>query len=393
MLDALRFGVQKFPERYRLEILLHSTKNFLATDPKDKIYGFLGLARQGAHGAHDKFEAVYERSVEDAFRCFSIYLLTVEHSTSFYGFLPVASTQRPRLPSWVPDFAPLQDPHQPTLGIAARNWVDVPEHRPDALRLSPCGLELIVKSLLLDKVQDIVRAPAQRQTAVLRAYPQVLFVQLVYFVGFLTTRDTTVLKGFRFASQRSTFSEYMVEFTRAIVAIEALVHQCADRPANSPMKWGTPPTTDGLWTLLLMAKFLMSDNPRMQSFQDREKYRGMFDTWMAAAKRIAKRQSTGWFPAPVDFPENVLSMTSNFTEGFCHGRTFFAGRGGWYGIGEGDIKPGDQLALLFPDVNVPFILRKIRGKFKMIGVANVPEELLAGLVGRGEDQYSELTIE
>ena len=50
------------------------------------------------------------------------------------------------------------------------------------------------------------------------------------------------------------------------------------------------------------------------------------------------------------------------------------------GFGEGDVKEGDQLALLFPNANVPFILRKNGSCFEMVGVGRIPGRMQSAAV-------------
>jgi hypothetical protein len=51
------------------------------------------------------------------------------------------------------------------------------------------------------------------------------------------------------------------------------------------------------------------------------------------------------------------------------------GDSGYYGLAQGYLQPGDLLALLYPEVYVPFVIRKKDSKFEIVEVVFVPESL------------------
>jgi hypothetical protein len=57
-------------------------------------------------------------------------------------------------------------------------------------------------------------------------------------------------------------------------------------------------------------------------------------------------------------------------------RSFFVGHGGWCGIAEGEVEAGDQLAVLFPGADVPFVIREKADCYEMVGTARTPSDSL-----------------
>ena len=87
-----------------LELLSVMSKSAQATDPRDKIYGLLGLAPDGPELA---IKVDYGRTVDQVFTDAARALL--QHD--FTDVLSWCRFPKPGLPSWVPDFsAPLVDP-------------------------------------------------------------------------------------------------------------------------------------------------------------------------------------------------------------------------------------------------------------------------------------------
>lgn len=105
-----------------LAAILNYTKDFHATDPRDTIYGALGLMTSKTR---EKLKPDYQKPVELVFLETSKYILENDHRHSFFSKFSV-SRSRSKLsrasPSWVPDFSA-----QKTLSF----------DNPDALTCSP----------------------------------------------------------------------------------------------------------------------------------------------------------------------------------------------------------------------------------------------------------------
>lgn len=95
--------------------LLTCTKDFHATDPRDKVYGCVGLL---AEFRRKSIGLDYQKSVERVYYDMAKYLLESD-SCSFFGRYSFSKTGR-ACPSWVPDFAAQDslDPSNPLLFIS-----------------------------------------------------------------------------------------------------------------------------------------------------------------------------------------------------------------------------------------------------------------------------------
>lgn len=84
--------------------LLNRTRNFDATDPRDKLFALLGLTR-GLSA--DLTVADYKRPVRDVFLELAETAITRSHSLDItsLGSSPSSTYSTDGLPSWVPDFS------------------------------------------------------------------------------------------------------------------------------------------------------------------------------------------------------------------------------------------------------------------------------------------------
>jgi hypothetical protein len=88
-------------ETESLNKLLICTKDFDATDPRDKIYGCLGLLTEAEREA---MNPKYQKSTQLVYIDVARYLL--EHDNNeFFSVFSISKTGKPIYPSWVPDFS------------------------------------------------------------------------------------------------------------------------------------------------------------------------------------------------------------------------------------------------------------------------------------------------
>ncbi|KAK3934069.1 hypothetical protein QBC46DRAFT_400707 [Diplogelasinospora grovesii] len=149
------------PAYYSLCFALHATRIFCATDPRDKIYGVLGLTRPDIQ---QRIAADYAKSVEDVFREAVLHILLKEASPAFYGYLPLNRSVRPGLQSWVPDFTSPQAARYMGLPPILNPDEDL-KHDVAGLRVSVCRKRLMVKGRVLNVVKAI-RPPTRHAMVV-----------------------------------------------------------------------------------------------------------------------------------------------------------------------------------------------------------------------------------
>ncbi|KAF2665328.1 hypothetical protein BT63DRAFT_61918 [Microthyrium microscopicum] len=90
--------------------LIHRTRNFKSTDPRDKIFALINLAKEFRSS---QFFPDYRRSSHDTFIRFTRFLIAQHKSTQILrfaddGFYQGYKNRHAWLPSWVPDYCHLQ---------------------------------------------------------------------------------------------------------------------------------------------------------------------------------------------------------------------------------------------------------------------------------------------
>ena len=76
----------------------------------------------------------------------------------------------------------------------------------------------------------------------------------------------------------------------------------------------------------------------------------------------------------------------------CYDRSFFICKNGEYGVGNPGIEKGDLLVLLFPDVYMPFVLRRKGDYFEMVAIAYIPPAIRKETIETRHDQIEEFII-
>ena len=104
----IRRRCQKQREENELEILLYNYRNCLASDPRDKVFALVGLAR--GHIAPACIPD-YTKSMLEVYRNLAIHLVIAEQKPDVLAHCAyIIGSTSPSLPSWVPDWSqPLQN--------------------------------------------------------------------------------------------------------------------------------------------------------------------------------------------------------------------------------------------------------------------------------------------
>ncbi|KAF2749206.1 HET-domain-containing protein [Sporormia fimetaria CBS 119925] len=92
--------------------LAHLFRSYSSTDPRDKIYAFIGLASALSWDRlASRIDPDYDRSVEDVFFNFARHVLETPYPLRLLQYLDGCRPQSSKLPSWVPDWRiPLKAP-------------------------------------------------------------------------------------------------------------------------------------------------------------------------------------------------------------------------------------------------------------------------------------------
>lgn len=148
-----------------------------------------------------------------------------------------------------------------------------------------------------------------------------------------------------------------------------------------------------------MWEILLTSESNEDKYKDRAACQEKFDSLMATSHSIVSTEtSSAWFIDLERLGRNLYDfnpadpLTDGIQATFTEGRYFFGGEKGWYGIGEGHVEVGDKLVLLFPDANLPFILKEKDGSYEMIGIAYVPEEAKNAEVVSRPTEFKKFTL-
>jgi hypothetical protein len=215
----------------------------------------------------------------------------------------------------------------------------IPKHRAEDVMLLDGRKRLVVKGMFLDTVQTILSTPERHQLTELAD---------------------------------------LIKFPQSLIDIQRLINRCAERLGSSH-------PIEPLWKLLLFSQ------SERDEFQNEEECREKFEYMMTGVRELTATER-----GLLDFFERMKAagpLSTYIIAAFRVRRRFFTGDGGWYGFGEEDIKEGDQLALLFPDANVLFILRKKGDRFEMVGVARIPDGMRSTAVMSRAGEFREIIID
>jgi len=360
MLKIMREGVHQFPPSMRtfdLRHLLYVTKRSHLTDPRDRIFAVLAVAHPEARAA---IRPDYHKSVEDVFREAVIYMLEVEKSLDMYAFAPLERQSRTTTPSWVPNFDIIQG--DSLHGRPGNQMIDedtfVP-HRGEDVRISDCGKKLVMRCLFLDQIRTIVATPD-------RGSP---------------------VQGFCF--DVATDSVDSINCGLALSSIKQQFNNCVER-------LGSACSAEPLWKLLML-----SGTGRAEwKFQPGADWSEKCEKMLATAGELSNARGTGaYWRQRRKFNSFVRSVNaavplSLYILRFClWRRRFFAGASGWYGIAEGDVMEGDYLALIFPDTNLPFVIRRKVDCFEMVGLACIPQDMRSRVAVARSAEFQTITIQ
>jgi hypothetical protein len=242
------------------------------------------------------------------------------------------------------------------------------QHRAGAedLELLDGGERLRVRGLLLDTVEFIVHAPpdAPRRNP-FRTLSQLATGWATYLYRFYRVPGPPLTAVFVNLVGLLQMRAHLIGLFRALIEIGKWL---AWRQERGQLK-------EPAWKLLLLSE--ANDDKYKDAVTSQQK----FEALIGICKAFVRDESpSAWTVDPsrlAMFFQN-LNLTDPIKSGimaaFVQGRYFFGCEKGWYGVGEGDVRVGDKLVLLFPDANVPFILREKNGCYEMIGLTYVPED-------------------
>jgi hypothetical protein len=367
--DIYFSGVSRGDNR-TLSYWLHFLQYMTATDPRDKIYGILGLIGPESVAGFEKVCTVtYTKSMMDTYRDATLFMLTEEWNFRAYLHYWTFGGNGSSGPSWTLDF---KCPYQPS-GAVFRHQ-DAAGFMP--VRVSDDRNRLFVKAILLDEVEDLVEigdfndgygsmiGSKLRQIAPLTAKQ---YASATRFGHFLVVLGLFLGKKRGWRKYAIRVAQNSVKYIYAIRHIDELLNQKMKRP-NHMFELAEP-----LWKTFL------------GHFHDQKLRPEDFPDQFEKALELA-RQFTG------SLLDKIKAHTM-FDNGILVSRkTFFLGKSSGYGMTEATVQKGDILALLFPENFIPFLVRPKGSAYELIGPAYVPDAFKERLISERRETLHEITI-
>lgn len=213
--------------KYDLRHILQATRDFLATDPRDKIYGVWGMTHEDSRQHIPPMsESENEKpKIVDVFRDATKVLLLNERTTKAYIYFPMGSRIRFKesFPSWIPNFAVLSERIPLKLPVVGhlQNWRTLQQHQAEDIEFVDDENKLRIYGFELDTIKYITKAPPTIPwTNPLHTISQIITTWLNCFLRkYYKTPSPTVLTPFVNLVGKARMRSQVIEFCHALVDI------------------------------------------------------------------------------------------------------------------------------------------------------------------------------
>jgi heterokaryon incompatibility protein (HET) len=352
-----------------LAFWLYFLKYSSATDPRDKIYGILGLVSSETLDAFEKHCTVsYTRSLLDTYRDAALFMLTEEQNFRTFLHYWTLGGQGVSGPSWVLDF---DCPYQPLPAVFRHK--DAAGF--NAIRVSDDSNRLFIKAIILDDIDSLLqigdfqagwgslvgtkreqRMPLTRRQ-LRKATALGAFVSIVGNIRGKKKGWTSIVRD----SQNALKYVYTIRYIDELINRKK-IELAPDFELAEPF-WKTS------------ISYFSDQNLTPKDFPDR------FETSLKLAREIKGSL------------HDLIKASISYNTGIQISRkTFFFGQLGYYGMTEVRVQKGDVLALLFPENFIPFILRPKGNVFEMIGPTYIPDAMRDRAIVKGVEKMREITL-
>jgi len=346
ILQAIRSNVRdktkSLHQPHSLQKLLRLTRYSLATDPRDKIYGLLGLVQ----GDDVSIMPDYGKQVS------RLYLEIACHIISSERCLDILTWPHSRadlgLPSWAPNFAEqvIDKYHCCPLFLKGSQQADVPFYQ--------AGKKLFKRN------GELCYAPKSIVT-----FSEDLRTMMACGITFDIITDCVG------PSQPETLCDFLDQVDRV------------DLKANASFESETDPKQrllrkEQLWEVLAAGG---GGRSKFNDEQDWKRWR----QWLRTASH--KRKEDQYISREFEEWGRLENINSA-----CQGRSFFLTASGFFGIGPAETRPLDTIVILLGGP-VPFVLRLLGGYHIMIGECYVGDIMQGEVINiaaedmRREDEF------
>ena len=395
---------------------LRQCRTLKATNPKDEVYGTLGLVEKSVF-QHIPIDYGDATSAADVYSSAMAYIIGVTkdvEAIDLFALLPMPlSTNQPmpNLPSWVPDFSsktpPLIDAEvlkgyiryhtssvlrgtlptlEPYLGLSVL--------KRDPIQASVEGHRLITRGFIVDEIQDLVSSTFFTRWDTMRDHvkswaegsdpcPGGLsqsawrFTWSLYEGFDLVSRLNDLTKMYCSAEELDAISALSTVFGLKLsnkfryVALIQVDTMCRKKFTELNISVPADEWITSVWSDLLEGIPSLGEGDLTAQFHDLAGSSTPVDVvqWLespSASESLGKRE----------FKDETWPLYFAMQSVFDEGRKFFVGRSTEiYGIGMPTIREGDKIVFLFPPIYMACILRPLGGQYQIVGPAIVPFRL------------------
>lgn len=360
---------------YTFPQALHAGMRCDVSDPRDKVYGVLGLLGQQTR---DDIVVDYNKTTGEVFRDAMVRILGTEQNPRIYGRFPIAplALRKERsTPSWVLNF----DPKLPDFTVFIEMFEFALPQPPPVIRpIHLHGPQLSVQGLFLGQIDDILEAKYPFRTDMpIDLSVGVEYLQYRNLISFLLDLESLINSQFE---KRKDFKLVEPLWKTLLVA------------KSSQPQFTNFTDWHAKWEMLMdfaKAYNAIPENDMIQFFRlmaSPNQPMGLFHTLLANQRMIFQLQKN------IATYRNIQPLSDYIRMVLCNSRCFFVCSNGQYGIGNPGFEKGDKLVLLFPDMYIPFVLRENGDHYEMVGLAYIPPPMKQKAIETRVDEVREFII-
>lgn len=334
------------PERSPLLALLWLADRTKATDPRDKVYSLLGLALEEEALKKDGFEADYTKKEREAFSRLARHLLCYPHPAVKHELALLATAKHyeddksDNWPSWVPKWHK-ETPERAQILKERRGTMYIISNLPSSQKFWAGGRESRID--LLDKLDPYVIA-----------VEGFVFATISTNVRFLKDPPLSRPRLWNLVLDIRKVREDRHALYPTREMIDEAFAQTLTLSGTVPDPTGTRPLQT--YHAIDFTYFCFSLFKKTLENMDTDGYNAMMREFGLEHNRL-KNVVEGHEPSET-FSRDMQTS--------CLGRKLFGTKEGYIGVGDITLQADDLVCVLFGG-KVPFVLRKMRGHYRLVG--------------------------
>jgi hypothetical protein len=349
---------------------LNDTRHCKATDPRDKVFGLLGLSPEGRER---DLTPDYSVSTHDLFVSTAIFFVTRDRNLDMLchcqqNALPLNSSDANlNLPSWVPDWSQYRTSR--VLGYprsrSKRPYYKAALGCPASVSFSPDHTIMTVAGKRVDQIADVgalYEMGTKDAIGTLRQWRDLAGIDAAKTDGQADDQNDRVMTAF----------------------LETLIASPLYSAGNPLIRLHAPP-----WLAVTFGDGAGSgggaesqSQPQTREVEDGQEQ-----------NRSPETPPQTFSPSLPSTESSAATIFQDFVNKACHGRRFFVTQTGQMGLGPAEVKRGDTVVVLLGG-QVPFLLSEVEGetRFMLVGECYVHGLMGGEAMGDGDAEICEFKI-